>query len=260
VRSTVPETPEPLISGSQVVSTMGTVFSFDLRDPVSTVAFADGVELLYEIDAMFSTYRADSTISRLRRGDARVQDCPIDVLEVLGLCEIATELTDNYFTAFPDGELDPTGLVKGWAIQRVSQLLIKAGSRHHSVNGGGDIQLVGGIDDETPWRVGITNPLEVGKLLAVAELHDGAIATSGTAERGTHIVDPTTGEAATHFVSVTITAPTILEADVLATAAFARGPDGPDWIEELEGVEGLFLTPDGCLTSTTAFPTAAEAN
>jgi thiamine biosynthesis lipoprotein len=256
----VPKTQRPRRSTSTVgrlaVHVMGTVVSFDLRDPVSAAALEEAIRLLHHADATFSTYRSDSEISRLGRGDIRVEDCHPDVAEVLRRCQDAVQLSDGYFTAFPHGDLDPTGLVKGWAIQRSSDVLIEAGSRRHAVNGGGDVQLFGGDAIEPPWRIGIVDPSNHRELLAVALCRDGAIATSGIAERGHHIVNPMTGQLADHFLSVSITAPTLIDADVLATAAFARGDGAIEWIERLPGVEGLFVTASGKRQLTSGFPLA----
>lgn len=239
--------------GRLAVHVMGTVVSFDLRDPVPADALAEAIRVLHHADATFSPYKSDSEIARLGRGEIRVADCHPHVEEVLQLCEDATQRTDRYFTAFPYGDLDPTGLVKGWAIQRASEVLADAGSGRHSVNGGGDIQLFGDPDQSPPWRIGIADPADRGKLLAVALCRDGALATSGSSERGHHIVNPVSGQVANHFTSVSITAPSLIDADVFATAAFARGAGAVEWIEQVAAVEGLFVTANGEIQVTSGF-------
>jgi thiamine biosynthesis lipoprotein len=241
------------VVGAHVVHVMGTVVSFDLCDPVPIGAYEAAVRVLHRADRRFSTYRPDSDISRLRRGEISVGDCHPDIDDVLGLCRLATEQTDGYFTAFPYGDLDPTGLVKGWAIERASAVLVDAGSSRHSVNGGGDIQLAGDAG-RAPWRVGITDPADRMRIVAVAVRQDGAVATSGNAERGHHIVNPRTGLTADRFASVTITAGSLIDADVLATAAFARGEGAIPWVERMPEVDGLFVGHDGAITATTSFP------
>jgi thiamine biosynthesis lipoprotein len=241
------------VVGIHVVHVMGTVVSFDLRDPIPAAAYDKAVRLLRQADQRFSTYRPDSDISRLRRGEIRISECHPDVDEVLGLCQRATEQTERYFTSFPYGELDPTGLVKGWAIQRASEELVDAGSSRHSVNGGGDIQLVGDTR-AAPWRIGITDPADRTRLVAIAACQDGAVATSGSAERGNHIVNPRSGLTADHFASVTITARSLIDADVLATAAYARGESAIEWLERMPDVEGVFVGRDGVVTATASFP------
>jgi thiamine biosynthesis lipoprotein len=256
----MPDAPPPLAPrvaiGRHAVHVMGTVVSFDLRDPLPVDALDHAIRLLHRADSTFSTYRPDSDISRLGRAEIGIEDCHPDVEEVLSLCEAATRLTEGFFTTEVNGRLDPSGLVKGWAVQRASELLADAGSGRHAVNGGGDVQLVGAADGCPPWRIGIADPANQQEILAVAACADGALATSGTAERGCHIINPATGQPADHFASVTITAATLIEADVLATAAFARGAQAIRWIEQLPGVEGLFATPDGAFTTTAGFPLA----
>src|SRR4051812_15786450 len=201
---------------------MGTVFSFDLPDPeLAGGALQDATAWLHWVDATFSTYRDDSDINRLARGELRIEDCPAEVTEVLDLCVEAARRTDGYFTATPGGRLDPSGLVKGWAVEEASRRLTVAGSRRHSVGGGGDIQMTGGHHE--PWLVGIADPRRPGLLAAVVEVADGAVATSGTAERGHHVVNPRTGAPATELAAVTVVGPELTWADVYATAALARG-------------------------------------
>lgn len=125
-----------------------------------------------------------------------------------------------------DGRLDPCGLVKGWAVERAADLLHEAGAHDLCVNGGGDLQLRGEAAPGTPWRVGVADPARPGRLLTVVTGTDGgpwAVATSGTAERGHHILDPHTGRPAHGLLSATVVGPSLTWADVYATAVFARG-------------------------------------
>lgn len=241
-------------TGRHVEHVMGTVVSFDLHSPVATEALDAAVGLLHHADRIFSMYARSSDMARLSRGEIRIEACHPDVEEVLALCADATRWSDGYFSAMINGHVDPTGLVKAWAVQGASDLLRDAGSVCHVVNGGGDVQLVGTPDGAGRWRVGIASPFSPGKLIAVASCPAGAVATSGTAERGHHIVNPVTGRAASYFASVSIFAPTLLVADVVATAAFARGETAIDWIEGLPDVEGLFVGPGSRLTATSGFP------
>lgn len=243
------------IVGHHAVHVMGTVVSFDLREPVPRSVLAEAVAALHHADRTFSLYRPDSDVTRLARGELRVEDCHPDVEEVLSLCADAMVMTDGYFTAFPNGSLDPTGIVKGWAIQQSSEILDDMGSQRHAVNGGGDVQLARHETQES-WRIGIADPHAPGEIVVVASCPHGAMATSGNAERGPHIVNPLTGNPATYFDSVSVTARTLIEADVLATAAFARGESAIDWLEAMPGVEALFIGPGTRLTATAGFPLA----
>ena len=134
---------------------MGTVFSFDLRDErIATNTLDEAIAWLHWVDATFSTYKDNSEISKLGRGEIRIEDCAPEVRTVLDLCAQAGAVSDGYFTAMPGGRLDPSGLVKGWAVEEVSRRLEAAGSRRHSVGGGGDVRVVGGTDPGRPWRIG----------------------------------------------------------------------------------------------------------
>ncbi|WP_063795907.1 FAD:protein FMN transferase [Peterkaempfera griseoplana] len=248
---------------------MGTVFSFDIRDTggdadpgrraAVEAALRDAVAWLHRVDAVFSTYRHDSQISRLERGEVTVQECDPEVAEVLARCERAAEETGGWFTARPGGRLDPSGLVKGWAVERAALLLRAAGSTAHSVGGGGDIQTAGDASPGRPWRIGIADPLRPGGLAAVATGSGIAVATSGNAERGPHIRHPRTGEPAGALASLTVVARSLTEADVWATAGFAMGPECLRVLEDRPGLEALAVLPDGTVRGTSRFPLLAAA-
>ncbi|WP_107447888.1 FAD:protein FMN transferase [Streptomyces sp. FXJ7.023] len=229
---------------------MGTVFSFDARggEPAAVRAALDeAVAGLHRADEVFSTYRDGSEISRLARGELTVEACAPEVAEVLELAAEAERVSGGWFSTRYQGRLDPTGIVKGWAVERAARRIAAAGATGVSVNGGGDVQLLGAPGARRPWRVGVSDPLRPGGLAAVVSASGAdelAVATSGSAERGAHVVDPRTGRSAvTDLLSVTVVAPRLTWADCWATAAFAMGSrEGLRWLESLEGVEGLLVT------------------
>ncbi|WP_432176932.1 FAD:protein FMN transferase [Streptomyces sp. Tue6028] len=229
---------------------MGTVFSFDVRggEPQAVrTALEEAVAGLHRADEVFSTYRDDSQITRLVRGELSVEECDPEVAEVLGLGAEAERRSDGWFSTTYEGQLDPTGIVKGWATERAAERLVAAGASGVSVNGGGDVQLFGVPGQHRPWRVGVSDPLRPGSLAAVvsaAGVAELAVATSGTAERGAHIVDPRTGRSAvTDLVAVTVVGPRLTWVDAWATAAFAMGSrQALDWLESLPDVEALLIT------------------
>jgi thiamine biosynthesis lipoprotein len=236
---------------------MGTVFSFDIRDrPTVRVrhALQDAVRWLHRMDAIFSTYRQDSAISRLDRGETTLDRCPHEVADVLALCDRATAATRGYFTSRAAGRLDPSGLVKGWAIERAAGLLRAAGAHNTYVNGGGDLQVYGEAAPGEPWRIGVAHPHSPRRLVAVVPGSDIAVATSGTAERGAHIFDPHTGQPAGAWLSLTVVGPRIGPADVFATAAFAMGDAAPAWIAEQQGYEAIGIRADGSVWYSDGFP------
>lgn len=225
---------------------MGTAFTIDIRDAGSwDDAIGDVVTWLHQVDAVFSTYRPDSDICRIRRGELRAVDAHPDILVVLELCAQAQTRTGGYFNAMPGGKLDPTGLVKGWAIERASQLLRRHGSPNHAVNGGGDLQLAGESRPGSPWRVGVADPSDRSRVLATLAGRDFAVATSGSGERGPHITDPFTGRPATALTSATVAGPSLTYADAYATAAFVMGPDALRWTKAVDEYETLLVADDG---------------
>lgn len=236
---------------------MGTVVSFDLRSDAGPQtargAIDDAVAWLHRVDEIFSTYREDSEISRLNRRELRLRNCAPEVGEVLDLCGQASAHTHGYFSPTFGGRLDPTGLVKGWAIQRASEMLRAAGVSAHAVNGGGDIQAAGEPEPGRRWNIAISHPLHRDKFAGVVEIRDGAVATSGIVERGLHVLDPFTGRAASDLLSVTVVGKDLTFADAYATAALAMGSAARDWLEELPGYEGFAISPDGSGWTTSGY-------
>lgn len=228
---------------------MGTVFSFELRDRRTAPGTLDRVlAWLHWVDEVFSTYRPDSEISRLATGELTVAACAPEVAEVLELCAQAQTGSGGWFSVMPAGRLEPSGMVKGWSIERAHRMLVDGGSRAHAVNGGGDVRCHGTLDPDDPsgdpWQVGVADPLQRGELLAVVR-GPWAVATSGTAERGGHVLDPYTGRPADQLASVTLVGPDMTWVDAWATAALAMGPRCRDWINGLAEVEGLVVGLDG---------------
>jgi thiamine biosynthesis lipoprotein len=225
-------------------------------------ALDSAVRWLHWVDRVFSPYRPDSDVSLLAGAEVTVDACAPEVAEVLAACAFVRDLSGGYFTSSPSGQFDPSGYVKGWAVERAASLLSEAGSAAHLVNGGGDVQCVGGRAvheydtgyDTEPWRVGIADPFRPGALALVVAAPDCAVATSGTAERGPHIVDPFTGRPASGLASLTVTGPSLALADAYATAAFAMGPAlARDWTESLESYEAYAITADGSTWQTGGF-------
>ncbi len=235
---------------------MGTVVLFDVRDAdVPRGALERAIAHLHDVDRRFSTYKPDSEVSRLGRGELVLDQASPDLRWVMGLCDELARLTDGYFDAHafrPDGHPDPTGVVKGWAVEDAAFLLLEAGVRDFAVNGGGDIVTRGSPEpgSQAPWRVGIRHPIERDRLAAVLEVRDGAVATSGTYERGAHVVDPHTGRPADELLSLTVVGSSLTWADAFATAAFAMGRRGAEWLAAREGYEAFAITSDGWTLAT----------
>jgi thiamine biosynthesis lipoprotein len=234
---------------------MGTVVSFDVPGSARSDGSLDAaIRWLHWVDRVFSPYRADSDVSRLARAEVTVDGCAPEMAEVIAACAFLRDLSGGYFTASPGGRFDPSGYVKGWAVERAAALLSRAGSADHLVNGGGDVQCAGGRGVGEPWRVGIADPLRPGRLALVVEARDCAVASSGTAERGPHIVDPHTGRPAAGLASLTVIGPSLALADAYATAAFAMGPSlARDWTNSLDGYDAYAITETGQTWQTPGF-------
>jgi thiamine biosynthesis lipoprotein len=221
---------------------MGMPVAIDVRDAHAGAALLDrAFAWLRTVDATFSTFRAGSEISRLNRGELCLRDAAPVVREVLARCEDLRRATGGYFDAGAPaaGALDPTGLVKGWAVDGVAALLERAGARRYCIDAGGDVRVRGGAAPGAPWRVGVRHPHLHDRVAAVLEAEDLAVATSGAYERGEHIVDPHTRRPPVGVLSVTVAGPDLATADAFATAAFAMGGRGPRWTATLRGYHAM---------------------
>jgi thiamine biosynthesis lipoprotein len=207
---------------------------------------------LRDVDRVFSTYRDDSDISRLRRGECALGDLDPRIGEVSLACDEWERATSGRFSAHWKGWFDPTGYVKGWAVEKAARRhlaplvdlphVVAAG-----INAGGDIQLFTADAADWRWRVGIADPAHPGAVVATLDIANGAVATSGTAERGQHIIDPRSGAAATHAVSATVVADGLAAADVWATAAVVAGFEDLSWIADASTHSGLVIRGDGAV-------------
>lgn len=243
---------------------MGMPISLHVRGPragsaealrVATAVF----DSLREVDRDFSPHRPDNLINRFGRGELRSTEAGPLVREVVALCERARELTGGYFDAHrrtPGGgyRYDPTGLVKGWAVERAAGHLADLDGHDFCLNAGGDV-LVTTVPGGRPWRVGIERPDRPSALLTAVTLAGGAVATSGTTHRGAHILDPITGTPAGALLSVTVVSESLTWADVYATAAFARGDALEPWpAGTAGGYQALQVDAAGRVSATPGWP------
>ncbi|WP_205844058.1 FAD:protein FMN transferase [Nakamurella deserti] len=216
-------------------------------------AWAAVTAQLRRVDRMFSTYRDDSPVSRLGRGELTEADSPAEVREVLELGRAAAEQSGGAFSMWlPDStgqiRFDPSGVVKGWAVQRASAALTALDDTDFCLSAGGDIVCRVADPDRPDWRIGVEHPLDPRRLIAVVPVRTGGIATSGTAHRGRHLRDGRTGRPVTGVASVTVIGPDLTWADLDATAAYARGADAADWLRTRIGRSALVVWPDATTT------------
>ncbi|MGD9960339.1 FAD:protein FMN transferase [Nocardioides sp.] len=221
-------------------------------------AWQSALAELRHVDEVFSTYRADSYVSRLGRGELALGECPAEVAEVLDLAEEARVASAGAFDVRrpgPEGTtvFDPSGVVKGWAVQRAARAFEDLDDTDVCLSGGGDMVCRLGAPDHEPWQIGIEDPHDPRRLLARIPVRDAAVATSGLAHRGAHIVHGVTGAAPQGIASVTVVADDLTWADIDATAAFAQGTGALNWLRTRPGRAGLVVWKDG---TTETFATA----
>jgi FAD:protein FMN transferase len=219
------------------------------------VAVRDGDEIPEEVfdwfrhvDETFSTFKEESEVSRIRRGDLALDDASTVVQDVFARCAVLREETNGFFDVESVG-LDPSGFVKGWSVDEAAAILDRAGLEEYAINAGGDIRTRG------HWTIGIQHPSDTQAIAKVVDGTDLALATSGAYERGEHVRDPQTGAAPEGILSVTVTGPDLGTADAYATAAFAMGARrAPGWTARLRGYEAMTILADGRVLSTAGFP------
>jgi FAD:protein FMN transferase len=211
-------------------------------------------DYFHYVDEKFSTYKPTSEISLINQGKIAEADQSQDMKTVLALSEQTKKETQGYFDISRNGKLDPSGLVKGWAIFNASEILKKSGFKNYFVDAGGDVQVSGKNSDNTNWQVGIKNPFNEKEIIKVLNLNNCGVATSGTYIRGQHIYNPKDpNKNITDIVSLTVVGPNVYEADRFATPAFAMGKEGINFIESLPGLEGYIINKDGIATMTSGF-------
>jgi thiamine biosynthesis lipoprotein len=232
------------------VETWGTVIVVQVASSTLTevelgLAVDKVEEFFHQVDKYFSTYKSDSEVSRIRRGELEVADASEDVKEVWKLCEHAGELTLGAFDPWKvEGGFDPSGLVKGWAADTGAKMLVGAGVESVLINAAGDLVLRGGQPSEDgevkPWNVGISSPDDVNQIVKTFDVTVGSVATSGDYEKGAHIIDPHAGLIAIGARSASVVGPEGALCDALATALMVDGRDAQRWMGRPELAEYSF--------------------
>ncbi len=203
-------------------------------------AWAAVMDDLRWADEVFSTYKPQSFVSRLGRGEIEMSDCPVEVGEVLDLGEAARVASDGAFDIRRKG-LDPSGVVKGWAVERASRFLRDVPGLDFCLSAGGDMVCRSAGE---PWQIGIEHPLDPTRLIATVPVRVGAVATSGTTHRGEHLWDGR-GGVPEGVASVTVIGPSLTWADIDATAAYALGQRAAQWLRGRPGRKALVVWADG---------------
>ncbi len=239
---------------------MGMPISVEIAGDAPNDCFEQVFAHFMSVDERFSTYKEGSEISRINRGELPEGSWSSDMRDIFALAEQTRQETGGYFDLRrPDGMLDPSGVVKGWAIRNAAYLLEGLGAHDFYVDAGGDIASQGHTAEGAPWSVGIRNPFSKDKIVKVIYPKGRGVATSGTYIRGQHIYNPhDPGRPITDIVSLTVVGPDVCEADRFATAGFAMGMKGVAFIEAYPGLEGYGIDRDGIAAMTSGFANHTE--
>jgi thiamine biosynthesis lipoprotein len=231
---------------------MGMPISIDIPLAKTAADFEPAFSMLSDIDIRFSTYKPDSEVSGFAGGELNETELSGQLKSVIKACKVAEDKTGGYFSAWAGGKFDPSGYVKGWAIAEVGKLIESQGYKTYCIGAGGDI--FARSDSDKTWNIGIQDPVSKNYLTSQVILKNGAVATSGSYERGSHIINPKTQQSADDFLSVSVKGPDIIWADVLATAIFAAGPAGHQLINKHPGYELFTIDKSGLAYSSSGWP------
>jgi FAD:protein FMN transferase len=257
----------------RVEPAMGTVVSIDVRGVqpgTAEAALQAFVDELANIERTFSPWIAESEISRISDGRLVPADASPEVRFVLSACDHLRQVSGGAFDVghAGDGRVDPSGFVKGWAIEEGSHWLDEAGFSDYAINAGGDILVRGDAEPGSGagWRIGIRDPWDPGRVVRVVAVRGVAVATSGLYERGAHIHDPRTvsapssADASGALASLTVIGPSLAWADAYATAGFVMAEAGLEWVGARPGYAALAVRADRRLawTDPAIFGTSSE--
>lgn len=232
---------------------MGMPVTVEVVDAPDHAAINRVFDYFDEVDEQFSPYKDTSELAQVNKGLPR-GEWSKEMLEVMRLSDLTKQQTNGYFNVEHHGKIDPSGLVKGWAILRAAKIVSDAGFKDYYIEAGGDIEVSGMSAEKIPWAVGIRNPFNTEEIVKVVHLSNRGIATSGTYIRGEHIYTPDNNATSINPVkSLTVIGPNVYEADRFATAAFAMGEGGIHFIENLPGFEAYSINEQQIATLTTGF-------
>ncbi|OOY06775.1 FAD:protein FMN transferase [Thioclava sp. F28-4] len=234
---------------------MGMPITLDIPNSEGADIHERVFDVFNDADKRFSPFRPDSEVSRFNSGEIDEPALSSQMRDVLKIAHDMQEITDGYFDIrCEDGTIDPSGVVKGWAILGAARLLERDGFGNFCIDAGGDIQVGGRDARDREWSIGIRNPFDPRQIVKAIAPRGQGVATSGNYVRGDHIYDPHDRTSRIEGpVSITVIGHDVLVADLHATAAFAMGDKGIYYIETLDGVEAYQIHQDGTAVQTTGF-------
>lgn len=222
---------------------MGLPVSLEITDCQDQVVFDLVFKRLKKIDNKLSTYKVDSELSRYQRKEITEANLSAEMKKIIKACLKFEKATDGYFSAWYGRHFDPTGYVKGWAINQASKIITKAGYSTYCIGAGGDVLAASA--GQKNWGIGLQDPRNKQKIIGKITAKNLAIATSGNYQRGEHIYNPKNRKPAKELLSVSVAGVDIITADVLATACFAGGKESLALIDKFPGFDLIAITSDG---------------
>lgn len=234
---------------------MGMPITVRLVGQVEEKVFDQVFNYFRSVDKKFSPFKKNSEVSLINQQKITKSDYTKEMTEIIKLAEKTKSETLGYFDCFNQAtaKFDPSGIVKGWAINNAAKILKKQGITNFFIEAGGDIQVSGKNKSGQNWQIGIRNPFNTSQIVKILNINSGGVATSGNYERGNHIYNPTGQKSSDDIVSLTVIGGNIYDADRLATAAFAMGKSGVWFIDSLAGFEAYSISKSGVATSTRGF-------
>ena len=203
---------------------------------------------LQNVEEKFSPFLSESLVSRHTDIGEELQDDFFDIeyQEVYSRSIIAKKETHGLFDPFFDGKYNPTGFVKGWAIENAFMKYIKPLIDNNileagAINGAGDMQVGTRLDSSFSWKIGIENPEDKEKIIAKYSIKNGAVATSGLSKRGRHIKSDND----INHIQVTVVGTYLSDVDVLATAGVVANENIWSEIVKNKQLTGVLLTKEG---------------
>lgn len=244
---------------------MGMTINVEIVDPQAKQSDLDRVYAYFDyVDKKFSPYKPDSELMKINRGEIPKSEYSPDMQEILKLAEQTKKETNGFFDVVNRrGTLNPSGIVKGWAIHQAAQILWRSGLNNFYIDAGGDIQFSGKNAEEEAWTTGIRSPFKPEtEIVKVLELKNNeGVATSGTYARGQHIYNPfEKNKTLNDIISFTVVGPNVYESDRFATAVLAMGKEGINFLENLSGLEGYAIDSEGIATMTSNFAQYVKTN
>ncbi len=218
-----------------------------IKEAIHTSEISEGTfDITFEV--LHGLWKFDEDLDPHPPTDAQIKS----KLGLLGYKHVKLDAAAS--TVFLDKEgvkISLGGIAKGYAVDRAAKVLEAGGLDAYFVQAGGDLYTHGKKPDGTDWQAGIRDPRgKDGSYFAMLPVTDHSFSTAGDYERSYvldgkryhHIIDPRTGKPATASRSVTIWAPTALQADAIDDAVFILGPEkGLKLVESIDGVGAVIV-------------------